>query len=250
LRDKPRTCKKLTMSEVDIDALKKALSEATGPGKRSARALSLAVSKSPDFVRDIIRGTNKNPNAASIVAIARELRRDLAEFIPGTSLLEKAASMAAGKSEPQMLKVIGAVAMGVWREQTYWDEDEQYWIEVGPSPIRGAERFAVRSEGYSMEKVIPPGSDLECLRVQFGRVEPAAGDLVIVERHNHDLTELTCKRLDIDETGDWILRCESDRPEFLEPIRLGRPDADLFVDNEVRVIGIVIRAQQNHFRRR
>lgn len=101
-----------------------------------------------------------------------------------------------------------------------------------------------------MDRTITPGSDLECIRVQYGFIEPVPGDLVIVERHNHDLTELTCKRLDQDASGEWVLRCESTRPEFQEPIVLGKPDANLFVDDEIKVIGIVVSSQQNHFRRR
>jgi SOS-response transcriptional repressor LexA len=151
--------------------------------------------------------------------------------------------------EEEVLIVSGTVAAGVWREQSELPPEERYEMIVGPSPVKGAERFAMRMEGYSMDKTIPPGSDLECLRVAFGVVEPAPGDLVIVERHSHDLTEMTCKRLDVDN-GDWVLRCESNKPEFQEVIRIGRPDPDLHVDNEIRVIGIVVNAQQNHFRRR
>lgn len=151
--------------------------------------------------------------------------------------------------DKEILIVSGAVAAGVWREQTDWPPEDRYELEVGPSPVRGAERFALRMDGYSMDKVIPPGSDLECLRVIFGEVEPEPGDLVIVQRQAHDLTEMTCKRLD--RKGDeWLLRCESTKAEFQEVIRLGRPSEDTFVDNEIRVIGIVVKAHQNHFRRR
>lgn len=149
----------------------------------------------------------------------------------------------------ETLIVSASVAAGVWREHVEWPPEERYPLEVGPSPVPKAERFAVRMEGYSMDRTIPPGSDLECLRVQFGAVEPQPGDLVIVERQVHDLTEMTCKRLDI-EDGEWVLRGESSKPEFETPIRLGRPDKGVFVDNEVRVVGIVIKAHQNHFRRR
>jgi SOS-response transcriptional repressor LexA len=149
----------------------------------------------------------------------------------------------------ETLKVTGAVAAGIWKEQSDWPEEEQYPLEVGPSPVRGVERFAVRMEGYSMDKTIPPGSDLECLRVSYGVVEPEPGDLVIVERHAHDLTEMTCKRLDR-EGDEWVLRSESTKPEFQEVIRIGTPDKEAFIDNEVKVIGIVIKAHQSHFRRR
>jgi len=149
----------------------------------------------------------------------------------------------------EMLIVSASVAAGVWREHAEWPEEDRYPLEVSPPPFKGAERFAMRMDGYSMDLTIPPGSDLECLRVAFGVVEPVAGDLVIVERHNHDLVEMTCKRLDKDG-DDWILRMESSKPEFQDIIRLGHPSRDLFTDQETRVIGIVLKSHQNHFRRR
>lgn len=151
-------------------------------------------------------------------------------------------------SDREVLTVSASVAAGVWREHADWPAEDRYPLEVGPAPFKDAERFAMRMDGYSMDLTIPPGSDLECLRVAFGVVDPVPGDLVIVERHNHDLVEMTCKRLDRD--GDeWILRMESSKPEFQDIIRLGRPSRDLFTDQETRVVGIVIKAHQNHFRR-
>lgn len=152
-------------------------------------------------------------------------------------------------TEKEILVVKASVAAGVWRQHGEWPADEHYPIEVGPSPVRSGERFALRMDGLSMDRIIPPGSDLECLRVAFGFVEPLPGDLVIIERHSHDLVEMTCKRLDRD--GDeWVARPESFQPEFQEPIRLGKPDADLYTDEECRIIGIVLNAHQNHWRRR
>lgn len=149
----------------------------------------------------------------------------------------------------EVLTVKSAVAAGVWREQAEWPREDWYPLAVGPSPFAGAERFAVRMEGYSMDRTIPPGSDLECLSVIFGTVEPEPGDLVIVARQVHDLLETTCKRLDRDG-DDWILRMESTKPEFQDIIRLGQPSADLYSDAETRVIGIVLKAHQQHFKRR
>lgn len=151
--------------------------------------------------------------------------------------------------EEEELWVNASVAAGVWREQPEWPREDWYPLKVGPSPVAGGERFAIRMEGYSMDRTIPPGSDLECIRVAFGSVDPQPGDLVIVERHSHDLTETTCKRLD--RVGDdWVLRSESTKPEFQEVIPIGRPDVDAHIDNEIRVTGIVLKAHQNHFRRR
>jgi len=154
-----------------------------------------------------------------------------------------------GVAPYERLQVLGAVAAGVWREQTEWPEEDRYFIEVGPSPVVGGERFALRMEGNSMDKLIPPGSDLECLRTIFGEIEPVPGDIVIVQRDRHDMHELTCKRLDHDGKN-YILRAESTRPEFQEPIIIGRPDADNFSDDGVQIIGIVLRAHQRLYSRR
>ena len=77
----------------------------------------------------------------------------------------------------------------------------------------------------------------------------AKGDIVIVQRDRHDLHELTCKRLDHDGTN-FILRAESTRAEFQEPIVIGNPDEDNHDDEGVNIIGIVLRSHQNLFKRR
>ena len=147
-------------------------------------------------------------------------------------------------SAEEELEVSGTVAAGVWREQSEIPADERVSMKVGPNPFPGTERFALRLMGLSMNKTILPNSLLECRRIPFGWAELRPGDLVIVQRHNHDLTELTCKRLDI-EDGDWVLRCESYEPEFQEVIHIGRPSEDAFIDNEIEVIGVVLSARQD-----
>jgi hypothetical protein len=87
------------------------------------------------------------------------------------------------------------------------------------------------------------------VRVQYGVVDPLPGDLVIAERTAHDLTELTCKRLQRKDGDEWVLCAESTRPEFAEPIRLGRPSLEHHNDNEVRIVGIVLKAHQQLFNR-
>lgn len=99
-----------------------------------------------------------------------------------------------------------------------------------------------------MELAFQPGSYLECISTQGSGIQPRPGDLVIVERVAHDLTEMTCKRLDVLD-GEWILRCESTQPEFQEVIRIGKPDVEHYGDDEIRVIGIVVRSVQEQFRR-
>jgi len=147
------------------------------------------------------------------------------------------------------ITIIGAVEAGVWRERTEWPESERYDIEVGYSIVPNAERFGLVVEGYSMDKVFPPGSELECIRVYRGSQEPQDGDLVVVERRQHDLRETTCKRLR-KRDDKWELHCESTKPEFQTPIPLGSPDNEHFGDDGIDVIGIVVRAFQNHYEQR
>ena len=235
----------------DPARLRAVLEEATGPDtKWSARSLSMAATggRSPNVVRDIMRGKSVNPTLDTILGLARALDKDLSEFVPSGAYGSMGApgARAAG---PERLKVVGAVAAGIWREQTEWSDEDVYEIEVGPNPVAGGERFALRMEGHSMDRIIPPGSDLECLRVTFGVVDPQPGDIVIVQRNRHDLQELTCKRLDFDGQN-WVLRGESTRPEFQEPILIGRPDDGHFGDDETAVIAIVLRSHQTLYQRR
>lgn len=148
------------------------------------------------------------------------------------------------REEGEWLEISGAVAAGVWRDQTEWPASERYKVKFGKSRYSERERFGVRLEGLSMNRTIAPGSDLECLWTKFSPLAAQPGDLVIVERQAHDLVELTCKRLAMD--GDeYILLAESYEPEFQEPIRLGNPDDGVFDDNEIRIVGIVLSAKQD-----
>jgi len=149
--------------------------------------------------------------------------------------------------------VLGKVAAGVWLEQTV---DEQFSHHTVPydrlpgDPGNGG-LFAVIPEGASMNRIFPEGIILICRRVPFGFAQVTAGDLVIVEREAHDLREMTCKRLAIDEdTGDYLLLSESDRPEFQEPIRVKRSIHNEHVDTGISIIGKVERGILDFTRRR
>ncbi|WP_062119263.1 S24 family peptidase [Sphingobium sp. MI1205] len=191
------------------------------------------------------------PDAA--VALARALAGKGEPSIKADDVLKLSISEAlrAASGEPQryFLTVEGTVEAGVWREQSEWPESERYDIEVGPPPFKDAKRMAVKMTGHSMDLTIPPGSDLEVLWIKFTNITPVPGDLVIVERHRHDLVELTCKRLDV-EGSEYVLRAESSRPEFQEVIRVGSASLDLVTDDGVQIVGIVLSSQQRHSTRR
>src|SRR3990167_2345390 len=231
--------------KINVAKLKRDIIECTGPGKAfTRRALSLKASegRNPDLVRDLInREQGKNITVATVVGLATAMGKDPSEYYTAPP---------ANAPDAERIPVIGRVQAGAWSEHPQWDKRDWYYVEVDPSPVAGAERFALEMVGHSMERVIPPGSILECLRV-FGRYgpKPRNGDVVIVERQRNDLIETTCKRLEVMPDGTYVLRCESDRTEFQEPIFMGKPDDEAFSDDGTRIIGIVDKATQRFFRR-
>lgn len=142
---------------------------------------------------------------------------------------------------------LGKVAQGVWLEQSFADPDQQEFVDYDREPgDPGIDAlFAVTPEGQSMAKIFPPGMKLICRRVPFGWVQVKSRDLVIVERHAHELREMTCKRLIVDDQGVYWLESESFDPAFLEPWRVGRPSEEHYDDGEIRIIGKVIRGVLN-----
>jgi hypothetical protein len=147
---------------------------------------------------------------------------------------------------PRRLRV-HTVAAGTWRETAVDEVDEAEEVTIDAlDGDDGQELFAVRPQGQSMNLTIPANSVLICRRIPFGKIEAQPGDLVIVERQAHDLTETTCKRLAVLD-GQYALLSESDRPEFQKPIMIGKPDVEHYADDEVRVIGVVLRGIQTSF---
>lgn len=145
--------------------------------------------------------------------------------------------------EVKSIPVLGKVAAGVWMEQSYSEQDDLPTIEYDRLPGDGdfQDMFAVVPEGASMNRTIPANITLICRRVPFGSSAFKENDLVIVERENHNLREMTCKRLKFAENGDYLLCSESDRPEFSEPFVIKRSVDDEFVDNGISIIGVVLR---------
>ena len=135
------------------------------------------------------------------------------------------------------------VAAGVWMEQTYVEGENQDRVEYDRLEGDGQpeDLFAVRPEGPSMNLTIPPSMILICRRVEFGMTDIRENQLVIVERENHNLREMTCKRLKFAPNGDFLLCNESDRPEYAEPFLIPKSHEDAYVDTGIKIIGVVVR---------
>jgi hypothetical protein len=170
------------------------------------------------------------------------LGRDISDFIVGTGGITAAAT--------EEVVVVGAVEAGAWREQQQWDDDRRFSVHVPPSPFPGAVRFGLQVVGHSMNLVFLPGTVLDCIRIPDSEgIYPKHGDIVVVQRCRGELYETTCKRLEGLPDGTFQLRAESNRPEFSEPIYLGKPDNGHFADEETSIIGIVNTAITQVYRR-
>lgn len=227
---------------IDTPKLKRAIIEHTGPGKPfTRRKLSLLASdkKNPDLIRDLFRGQDKRVTLETASGLIAAMGLDLSDYVRAPVLKEGA----------ETITVRAAVEAGVWREQSEWPDEQRYEVEVAPSPISG-ERFGLVVVGRSMNRTFPPGTVLDCFRVPFAtdnRLQPQPGDIVIVERQQNGLFETTCKRLRRADNGDWFLEAESYDSEFDGIIPIGQPGDHC--DDEVRIVGIVNAAIQQHLQR-
>ena len=145
---------------------------------------------------------------------------------------------------------LGRVAQGVWMEQTEADPENKVAYDRLSGDPPATDLFAVTPEGTSMNLRFMPGTKLICRRVPFGTGRFESGDYVIVKRTAHDLYEMTCKRVEIDQDGVYWLYSESSDPKFAKPWRVGKPDEGHHTDVEVEVIAKVIRAVQDLENRR
>lgn len=148
----------------------------------------------------------------------------------------------------------GRVAQGVWIEQSMVDAADGDVSSVPYDRMKGdpsaTDLFAVTAEGTSMNVPFPlPGMLLICRRIPFSDGYFKSGDLAIVQRSAHDLSELTCKRVRVDEDGIFWLDCESTDPVYRDVSwRVGKPDEAHHDDMEVTFIGKVVRAVVNYDR--
>jgi SOS-response transcriptional repressor LexA len=154
--------------------------------------------------------------------------------------------------ESQRIPIWGKVAAGVWLEETYIEPDLVDMPKVNYDRLPGQrgsqDLFAVEIAGDSMNLAFPGNSILICERVPFGLAEIKAGDFVIVERENHNLREMTCKEILVENDGTYLLQSRSTNPKYAAPIRIPRSVDDEYIDNGVTIIGKVVRAIQDFSR--
>jgi transcriptional regulator with XRE-family HTH domain len=127
-----------------------------------------------------------------------------------------------------MLRVIGEVAAGMWREVSLAEASSSDAEDGDPYPpiphvmdarYPGLRQFALRVTGNSMNEKFPDGGYVICVNYWDARREKRDGDYVVVERIDGAKYEYTIKRLKRSGKG-WELRPESSDPRYQRPVRL------------------------------
>jgi transcriptional regulator with XRE-family HTH domain len=163
------------------------------------------------------------------------------EIRPRHSALEDIASatgqsldwLLRGKEPPSTLQVVGEVAGGLWREASL--EFESFGVPVAPHPAYPAEvQRLYRVTGNSVNRIVQDGDYIHCVSVDDGGLRPEDGDLVVVRRMEHGLSEYTAKRLRV-ESGRKALLPESTDPNWQTEIPLNGNDG-----TDIQITDIII----------
>lgn len=232
----PQLTEMLTHDEI-LAELKRQLADKTVSGAAVARKLNIAPARVTEMKNDERRiQQTEMPALAAFLGMVADTPTTKIKDIEST----------------EDITSLGRVAQGVWLEQSMAEPDPRDLPRVAYDRVKGdpsaKDLFAVEPEGTSMNVPFPlPNMQLICRRVPFGDGNFKSGDLAIVQRTAHDLCELTCKRVRIDDEGVFWLHCESTDPQYRDVSwRIGKPDEAHHNDIEVTFIGKVLRAVVNY----
>lgn len=133
------------------------------------------------------------------------------------------------------IPVVGDVRAGSW-ERIPDEPNIVEWLPMEVPDYAGADLFAVRVVGKSMDLLYSDGTYVVCApAAQAGLQE---GDCVVVRRWDGDRAETTLKQIERLADGSYILQPRSTQAEFQEaiPIRQG----DQLTQNGVEIVGVVL----------
>lgn len=193
--------------------------KARNDAKLTQEQLAAATGKTRGAVSQWEAG-DVRPRHSTLLAIAKATGKDLRWLESGL--------------EPDItgMRVIGEVAAGLWKEGSV--EFKPYGVPVAPHPAYPPEMQRLyKVSGSSVNKVVEDGAYIHCVSALDGGVTPMNGDLVVVCRQEHGLSEYTAKRLVIDgET--MILRPESSDEQWQSDIVLdGNDDTTIMITDVV-----------------
>jgi SOS-response transcriptional repressor LexA len=197
---------------------------------KSRKGLASAIGRSPSAVTELLRGKRK----LQIDEIGK-IARYLGEAVPTF-----------GEAKPERTSIVhvpvrGEAAPDLWRGPTYIYDDSPAQIPVVLGEFTMSEQFAFRIVGNQMDKrKIHSGDYVICVPYFLARDRFHTGDIVVVERQDHDLIETTCRELVV-AGGGLELWFRSTDPRLQD--RIDVPDFETMRSGdgmEVRIIGKAI----------
>jgi len=179
------------------------------------KALAIAADLNETYVRDILKGKSKNPEASKLARLAEALG------CTSDQLLGKGSTVS--PIHTTQIEVRGDVQAGVWRDAMEWPRSEWYAITVPlDAPYAGLHRYGLLVKGDSMDKVFPEGSIVVVVNlVDLGRM-PTTGEIVIAVQRSKvsDEFEATVKAVQVLDSGEMILWPQSTNPDLAMPVRV------------------------------
>lgn len=170
----------------------------------NAAALSSAIGRDKDYVRDFIKGRKKTLKADELATILEILRPSIDDELP---------TFYAPTGDE--MEVAGVIQAGMWLE-TYVNpyQDERETIPVARDPrFPEARQYALRIVGDSMDEEAPDGAYAVCVDFADSGLEQKPGLIVHVERVRPDTSESTLKAIDF-ENGAFVLKPRSRNPAY------------------------------------
>lgn len=184
------------------------------------------------FVRDILRGKTRSPNAENLAKLAAAL-----ETTPDWFMSSGDQSTAPQPAIVPVtgLPVLGKIQAGNWVDRSIIDDSGEYEIIPVALDTRfaGFRQYALEVVGDSMDLKYPEGSFVTCVDYADSGAALKPGRILHVERHNGSLIEVTLKAIEYVD-GVLMLVPRSSNPRH-QPIKF-EGDAG----TEIIVKGVVI----------
>lgn len=189
------------------------------------------------YVRDILRGRTRVPNAENIEKLAAALETTPAFLMGREDTADSTLRTVSAKVEG--VPVLGRVAANTWYTADDLVDENSAEVERVPSvsgyPLEW--QFGLIVDGNCLNKIALDGDRLVCLDLIKAQVDIAEGDLVVVERlrFGGQMRQRTAKRVRRTTAG-FELWPESTDPAHQDPIKLD----DATDGDEIRVWGKVL----------
>lgn len=203
--------------EPDWPTWKREIAERLNATKTPMKAASLTAKLGETFIRDALK-RDKEPAHANL----QKIRQAIGLSQPTTVRVEG-------------LTIEGKAQAGAFLDISIFDDDYEKPILHAPRNTKfpDARQYALQIIGDSMDEVFPDGSYVICVNWADTGARFKNGMRLHVERHQGQLTEVTVKKLVI-ENGSMFLEPESRNPAHK---RLELPDDEF---SDVVVKGLIV----------